>query len=48
MKHLVEFVGTVTFVAFIAGKVTGVLAAWSWWWLLMTAVPTFAWLIGKA
>ena len=33
---------------FVAGKVAGVLAAWSWWWLLMPAVPTFAYFLGWA
>jgi hypothetical protein len=40
MKHLISFVCTLAFSAFIAGKlVGGYIATWSWWWLLMPLVP---------
>jgi hypothetical protein len=38
----------VSFTLFVAGKVTGVMAAWSWWWLLMSAVPVFSYFLGWA
>lgn len=38
----------ILFVVFLAGKVTGILAAWSWWWVLMPAVPVAAVYLGWA
>lgn len=32
---------------FVMLKVTGVQAAWSWWWLLMPIVPSLAWVFEK-
>lgn len=46
MKHLTQFIGSIIFLSFIAGKVTGVLVAWSWWWLLLSTVPVIAWMLG--
>jgi hypothetical protein len=38
----------VSFTLFIAGKVTGVMATWSWWWWIMPAVPVFSHFLGWA
>ncbi len=44
-----SLLGGASFVCFIAIKVAGSsLAAWSWWWLLMTPVPVVALLLEKA
>jgi hypothetical protein len=41
----IRIVGFVCLNVFVAIKVGGTaLAAWSWWWLLMTPVPVF-WLL---
>ena len=45
MMQLWRFIIFVSLTVFIAIKVGGTaLAAWSWWWLLMSAVPVF-WLL---
>lgn len=46
MKELRQFIGSLFFLGFIAGKVAGPLAAWSWWWLLLSPVPVIAWIVG--
>ncbi len=46
MKHLREVAGTIVFVVFVCGKVTSILAAWSWWWMLFPLVPVLAWVLG--
>ena len=43
---IMRLVWALSMLTFIMGKVTAVLAAWSWWWLLLPQVPTLAWLIG--
>jgi hypothetical protein len=45
-----EWVWVVCVWVFIAGKAmgTGLLAAWSWWWLLIPQVPITAWLLTSA
>lgn len=46
MKHLGSFVLMLNFWFFVAVKVAGItFAAWSWWWLLMTPVPTLSLLV---
>lgn len=48
MKHVILIVQSVCFWGFIAIKVGGTsLAAWSWWWLLMTPVPVLSLLVTK-
>ena len=42
LELIVELSVFLTYIVFIAGKVTGVLAAWSWWWMLFPFVPTMA------
>lgn len=46
MKEFRSLLGGLVFAGFIAGKVTGVLIAWSWWWLLLPIVPVIAWGLG--
>ncbi len=36
------------FALFVMLKVTGTLAAWSWWWLLLPLVPDLAWVCERA
>lgn len=33
---------------YIMLKVTGTLATWSWWWVLLPIVPDLAWVCEKA
>lgn len=43
MKHVLAILTSLMFWTFIAVKVAGTsLAAWSWWWLLMTPVPVIS------
>lgn len=48
MKEFQQILCGVVFAIFIAGKVTGPLAAWSWWWLLLPLVPVVAKFAGWA
>ena len=48
LSEVRSVLGGVIFAAFIAGKVTGVLATWSWWWLLLPIVPVLAKIVGWA
>ena len=41
-----SFIYSLILAAFIVGKLTGPLVAWSWWWLLFTLVPVLAWVLG--
>lgn len=48
MSEFRTFLGGVMFVVFVAGKVTGAFAAWSWWWALLPVVPVVAKVLGWA
>lgn len=48
MTALVNLIASLMFAAFIALKITGVAAAWSWWWVLFPTVPVIAAAIGHA
>lgn len=40
MKHVISVLGTLALWAFITIKYVGVsLAAWSWWWCLLSFIP---------
>jgi hypothetical protein len=49
MGHVIRYLHWLAIFAFIAIKVGGTaLAAWSWWWILLSEVPILWLFLGKA